>query len=78
MQPKGDQGAESDCDSEESATDIACREIELKEGDMGCKHYLRKCQLQCPDKICKGKYYSCRICHDEEMYDNMQDPKLNH
>ena len=46
--------------------------------DFGCKHYLRKCQLQCPDPICEGKFYTCRLCHDEIWFDNCFDPKKNH
>lgn len=33
--------------------------------DFGCKHYSRACMLQCPDPICKGKFFICRLCHDE-------------
>ena len=46
--------------------------------DYGCKHYLRKCQLRCPDPICEGAYYTCRLCHDEVWYDACFDPKKNH
>lgn len=44
---------------------------------MGCKHYSRGCQKQCADPRCKGKFYACRWCHDEEFL-SCVDPKLHH
>lgn len=38
------------------------QEKEEKEPDAQCKHYIRRCTLECP--ICL-KYYPCRVCHDE-------------
>ena len=32
----------------------------------GCKHYNRKCQLQCPTCL---EIYTCRVCHDEIHYE---------
>ena len=29
----------------------------------GCKHYERKCEVLAP---CCDKFYSCRLCHDED------------
>eukprot|EP00127_Corallochytrium_limacisporum_P007201 Clim_evm74s243 gene=Clim_evmTU74s243 len=29
---------------------------------LGCEHYMRNCQLRAK---CCGKYYTCRLCHDE-------------
>ena len=40
-----------------------------KPSSMGCKHYERSCMKQCPNSICEGKFYSCRFCHDEVMFD---------
>jgi len=36
--------------------------------------------MECPDyKRCgKGKFYPCRLCHDEIHFDNELDPKKNH
>lgn len=31
-------------------------------GSKGCKHYKRNCQIKAE---CCGKYYDCRLCHDE-------------
>lgn len=37
--------------------------IKYKTGEsVGCPHYIRGCDLQCP--ICK-QFYCCRMCHDE-------------
>ena len=41
----------------------------------GCEHYNRKCKLIMP---CCNKSFSCRICHDNEMYDNNIDFKKAH
>ncbi|CAJ0940846.1 unnamed protein product [Ranitomeya imitator] len=36
-------------------------------GDMevaaGCEHYTRGCELRAP---CCGKFYTCRLCHDNK------------
>ncbi|XP_030647234.1 RING finger and CHY zinc finger domain-containing protein 1 isoform X2 [Chanos chanos] len=31
--------------------------------ESGCDHYVRNCSLKAP---CCGKFYVCRLCHDEE------------
>jgi len=41
----------------------------------GCEHYKRKCKLIMP---CCNKEFSCRLCHDTEMYDNNNDFKKAH
>ena len=41
----------------------------------GCEHYKRKCKLIMP---CCNKAFSCRLCHDYEMYDNNNDFKKAH
>ena len=40
-----------------------------------CSHYLRKCKFVSP---CCNNIYSCRLCHDEEKYDLVFDPKVKH
>lgn len=54
------------------------KDLVLQPGQLGCKHYLRGCQLQCPNPICEGACYPCRFCHDEVMYENQMDIKKNH
>lgn len=44
---------------------------------MGCKHYSRGCMKQCPNSLCQGKFWSCRLCHDE-AFESITDPKLHH
>lgn len=44
---------------------------------LGCKHYSRACSKQCPNPICLGKFYPCRLCHDSE-FDSVTDPKKHH
>lgn len=39
-------------------------------GSFGCEHYSRACKLQCP--TC-SKFYTCRLCHDEEVLDHNLD-----
>ncbi|KAI3649527.1 hypothetical protein MP228_005159 [Amoeboaphelidium protococcarum] len=34
---------------------------------LGCKHYQRSCKLQA---ACCGKFYTCRLCHDEQETDH--------
>ena len=48
---------------------------EAKEAMPGCKHYVRKCQLRCPE--CK-EFFTCRLCHDEVKFYGEMDPKKNH
>lgn len=63
-------------DSEEGEDENT--ELSVTSTNLGCKHYRRACQKQCPNPICAGKYWPCRLCHDEEMYDACLDPKKNH
>ena len=51
---------------------------DIGEGDFGCKHYKRACLMQCPHPICEGKFYPCRLCHDEVHYDAETDMRKNH
>lgn len=72
---------ESEEEKELSSSDheeLYSGEMQLAEGQLGCKHYLRGCELQCPDPACEGATYPCRFCHDEIMYENMLDIKKNH
>lgn len=41
----------------------------------GCKHYLRRCKIISP---CCDKIYDCRLCHDEDQYENNNDYKKKH
>lgn len=45
------------------------------EKEFGCTHYKRKCALVSP---CCGRVFSCRFCHDAEMYENETDEKKCH
>jgi RING finger and CHY zinc finger domain-containing protein 1 len=45
------------------------------DNNYGCEHYKRKCKLIMP---CCNKAFSCRICHDNEMYDYNNDYKKAH
>jgi RING finger/CHY zinc finger protein 1 len=45
------------------------------EESYGCEHYLRKCKLVSP---CCDTIYTCRLCHDEEKYYGIFDPKEKH
>lgn len=49
--------------------------LNLSEYKYGCSHYKRKCSIICIE--CKG-IYICRICHDNERYDNEMDIKKAH
>ena len=40
-----------------------------------CKHYQRHCSIITP---CCNKKYACRLCHDEEEYENQMDYKKSH
>jgi RING finger/CHY zinc finger protein 1 len=53
------------------------QELPTDQGDLGCKHYRRGCLKQCPNPICEGKYYPCRLCHDEAQ-ESITDPKRHH
>lgn len=52
--------------------------IDEQKGDLGCKHYKRACMKQCSNPICEGKYWNCRLCHDEVCYEQEMNPKKNH
>ena len=73
MLEEGEEGEESS-----DSDDWYSKDIVLEPGQLGCKHYLRGCQLQCADPRCEGAFYSCRFCHDEVMYENMMDLDKNH
>ena len=60
------EGGESE---QEEIEDISCLENVVTESEFGCKHYRRACMLQCPDPICAGEFYICRLCHDEVHYE---------
>lgn len=45
---------------------------------LGCQHYERACEKQCPNALCQGKYYACRLCHDAYFDGEVGDPKLHH
>ena len=47
---------------------------------LGCKHYGRACLMECPDyeRCGKGKFYPCRLCHNEIHFEKELDPKKNH
>lgn len=47
----------------------------LPEDRYGCKHYRRRCQKKCEE--C-DEFFTCRICHDEEKYENVYDHKKAH
>ena len=47
--------------------------IKFKTGEsVGCPHYIRGCDLECP--ICK-KFYCCRMCHDESSIQDHTFPR---
>jgi len=71
------EGAE-ESEEEDDGLDPENKELEAKEGELGCKHYRRACQLRCPDDICKGAFYPCRLCHDEVHHEAEMNPKKNH
>jgi RING finger and CHY zinc finger domain-containing protein 1 len=50
---------------------------EVQEGEYGCKHYSRAVLKQCSHPACEGRFYKCRLCHDEE-WDQVTDIKKHH
>ena len=48
------------------------KEYPVTDPKLGCRHYLRRCQLKCP--TCE-KFYTCRICHD--LVEN-KEPEFDH
>ena len=52
--------------------------LNSEKDEFGCKHYKRSCMKQCPDEICAGKFWPCRLCHDEVCYEQEMNPKKNH
>ena len=58
---------------------IAVQQEQEETGEgLGCKHYKRACLMQCPSPICAGKFYPCRLCHDEVHLEAELDQKKNH
>jgi len=53
--------------SELPRTDVIFVEYELGKS-IGCQHYVRGCQVKCEE--C-GKFYGCRVCHDEAECDHL-------
>jgi RING finger/CHY zinc finger protein 1 len=41
----------------------------------GCAHYKRHCTLLAP---CCGRWYACRVCHDDAEHEEVMDPKKAH
>jgi RING finger and CHY zinc finger domain-containing protein 1 len=52
----------------------ACK-TDREDGELGCAHYRRKCQLVAP---CCSDAFWCRHCHNEQKYDGVLDPKFAH
>lgn len=49
--------------------------ITKPEKTYGCEHYSRKCKLVSP---CCDTVYTCRLCHDDEQFYPVFDPKQKH
>ena len=54
---------------------VKVAEYEARKHLPGCKHYIRKCMLKCPE--CE-EFFICRLCHDEKKFYEEMDPKKNH
>ena len=66
--PRRQDSAEGGESELEEISDDENEDNGAQSNDFGCKHYLRACQLQCPDPICAGAYFTCRLCHDELLF----------